>query len=153
MRLWTLHPEYLDRRGLVALWREGLLAQAVLLGLTKGYTRHPQLARFRAAPSPEAAIAAYLRAVQQEATRRGYAFDARRIVREEDVEPLPVPEGQLDYEWAHLARKLQDRDPAWLEGLRRPPPLRPHPLFRVVPGGIAEWEVVHPPAARRQDIP
>ena len=27
MRLWTLHPKYLDAAGLVALWREALLAQ------------------------------------------------------------------------------------------------------------------------------
>jgi hypothetical protein len=32
MRLWTLHPQYLDPRGLVALWRVALLAQQVLLG-------------------------------------------------------------------------------------------------------------------------
>ncbi|HEU5178767.1 MAG TPA: pyrimidine dimer DNA glycosylase/endonuclease V, partial [Burkholderiales bacterium] len=32
MRLWSLHPKYLDARGLVALWREALLAQAVLRG-------------------------------------------------------------------------------------------------------------------------
>jgi len=30
MRLWSLHPRYLDAKGLVALWREGLLAQKVL---------------------------------------------------------------------------------------------------------------------------
>lgn len=44
MRLWSLHPQYLDAKGLVALWREGLLAQAVLAGQTRGYKRHPQLA-------------------------------------------------------------------------------------------------------------
>jgi hypothetical protein len=32
-RIWSLHPKYLDARGLVALWREGLLAQAVLTKL------------------------------------------------------------------------------------------------------------------------
>jgi hypothetical protein len=32
MRLWSLHPEYLDANGLVALWREALLAQAFLQG-------------------------------------------------------------------------------------------------------------------------
>ena len=41
MRLWTLHPQYLDPRGLVALWREALLAQKVLLGRTRGYRAHP----------------------------------------------------------------------------------------------------------------
>ncbi|MGP1680491.1 MAG: pyrimidine dimer DNA glycosylase/endonuclease V [Giesbergeria sp.] len=36
MRLWSLHPQYLDSKALVALRREGLLAQAVLAGLTRG---------------------------------------------------------------------------------------------------------------------
>lgn len=37
MRLWSIHPRYLDTKGLVALWRETLLlAQAVLFGNTKG---------------------------------------------------------------------------------------------------------------------
>ena len=80
MRLWTLHPRHLDAAGLVALWREALLAQAVLLGRTRGYTRHPQLQRFRAAADPVASIGAYLRVVADEATSRGYAFDATRIV-------------------------------------------------------------------------
>jgi len=48
MRLWSLHPAYLDARGLGALWREGLLAQAVLRGKTRGYRSHPQLERWRA---------------------------------------------------------------------------------------------------------
>ena len=43
MRLWSIHPRYLDSMGLVALWREALLAQAVLRGETKGYKFHPQL--------------------------------------------------------------------------------------------------------------
>ena len=58
MRLWSLHPALLDRAGIVACWRESLLAQAVLAGRTRGYTRHPQLARFRAHPEPTVAIAA-----------------------------------------------------------------------------------------------
>ncbi len=47
MRLWSLHPKYLDRQGLLAVWREGLLAQKVLQGKTKGYKNHPQLKRFQ----------------------------------------------------------------------------------------------------------
>ncbi|WP_368086417.1 pyrimidine dimer DNA glycosylase/endonuclease V [Nitrosomonas sp. Nm34] len=26
MRLWSIHPKYLDAKGLLALWREGLQA-------------------------------------------------------------------------------------------------------------------------------
>jgi hypothetical protein len=44
MRLWSLHPQYLDPAGLVAVWREGLLARAVFAGQTTGYKHHPQLA-------------------------------------------------------------------------------------------------------------
>jgi hypothetical protein len=141
MRLWSLHPRYLDPRGLVALWREGLLAQAVLSGRTRGYRHHPQLARFLASPSPRRHIAAYLRQVHAEASRRGYRFDAAKIGRGGPVAPLPVTRGQLDYEWGHLARKLRARAPALrgrLAAVKRP---RAHPLFRVVAGGIADWEV------------
>ena len=141
MRLWSLHPRYLDPKGLVALWREGLLAQAVLRGETRGYRNHPQLDRFRAAPRPAAAMAAYLQAVQAEAARRGYRFDPARV-GEPDAGPLTVTRGQLAYERGHLAAKLRLRAPAWLEALERDPEPEPHPLFRVVPGGIAPWEVV-----------
>ena len=66
MRLWTLHPKYLDAKGLVALWREALLAQKVLRGATKGYRHHPQLLRFSNSKNPPAALAAYLKAVHEE---------------------------------------------------------------------------------------
>ena len=52
MRLWSLDPAHLDRQGLVACWREALLAQAVLAGRTRGYRHHPQLERFRVVPGP-----------------------------------------------------------------------------------------------------
>ena len=60
MRLWSIHPKYLDRQGLIALWREALLAQAVLSGKTRGYRNHPQLERFRNHPAPLSAISLYL---------------------------------------------------------------------------------------------
>ena len=149
MRLWSLHPRYLDAKGLVALWREGLLAQAVLLGRTRGYAHHPQLARFRESPSPGAQVAAYLREVHAESVRRGYGFDAGRIAPGGAVRPLSVTDGQLAYEWAHLLAKLRVRAPDWLQQLadvRRPDP---HPSFRVIPGGVADWEVVPAGRARR----
>lgn len=140
MRLWSLHPRLLDARGLVALWREALLAQAVLTGQTRGYTRHPQLNRFRSTPRPEESIAAYLGAVQAEATRRGYRFDASKVGVHGEVEVIAVSQGQMAYEWQHLQAKLQLRDPAWLAGLGVEP--EPHPLFRLVPGPLADWEIV-----------
>ena len=144
MRLWSLHPSYLDARGLTALWREALLAQAVLRGRTRGYRNHPQLQRFVAASAPCAAIARYLRAVQAEALRRGYRFDASKIGRDRPIEPLPVTRGQLHYELQHLTRKLKVRAPGRLADLPADDLPRPHPLFRVVRGGIAAWEIVAP---------
>lgn len=142
MRLWSLHPQYLDTRGLTALWREGLLAQAVLTGRTRGYTHHPQLNRFRKFASPQDLVAAYLRIVHDEATKRGYIFDRSKLPEAKEVENITVTEGQLDYEWAHLRNKLQVRAPdllARLESVARP---EPHPLFYVIPGPVADWEIV-----------
>lgn len=175
MRLWSLHPGYLDAKGLVACWREALLAQAVLAGRTKGYTRHPQLERFRDTPEPLAAIGAYLAAIAEEATRRGYHFDATRIleppataadppehlpfphgaVPSAPPSPTPVPTpasgghacldvttGQLALERRHLLAKLRRRSPSDVARLERVEADRvdPHPMFRVVEGGVAAWE-------------
>ena len=140
MRLWSLHPKYLDQKGLVALWREGLLAQAVLKGKTTGYRNHPQLQRFSAQPSPVCAIAAYLRAVHEAAAHRGYRFDADRTVGGGTAPLIEVQQGQLDFEWRHLIAKLEARAPAWRKALGTPHPPAPHSLFRTIPGGIAEWE-------------
>ncbi len=185
MRIWSLHPQYLDRQGLTAAWREGLLAQKVLTGTTKGYRNHPQLRRFRAAgdgaamdvvaeegsgsgahvaPAPGltparheagttievvpdagagAAISTYLHALVDEASRRGYRFD-RALVLGASVPDLrlEVTDQQVAYEWEHLRAKLEVRSPdvhrLWVD-LVVP---EPHPLFRVVPGPVAEWEIV-----------
>ena len=133
---------YLDPQGLAALWREGLLAQKVLAGATRGYRSHPQLIRFREHPQPAQSIAAYLRCVQEEATRRGYRFDASRIGPASDPIALEVGSGQLRFEWEHLIGKLRRRSPAWaLEHDSVEMPL-PHPMFTVVEGPVAEWERV-----------
>lgn len=142
MRLWSLHPMYLDAKGLVALWREGLLAQAVLQGKTKGYKHHPQLLRFKQCRNPKAAIASYLREVHAEALRRGYSFDARKIGRGKvRAKFLKVTRGQLEYEWQHLRRKLKTRDPKRRReqtGIKIP---KPHTLFNAIKGSVADWEV------------
>ena len=140
MRLWTLHPRYLDARGLTAVWREALLAQRVLRGLTRGYRSHPQLERFRAQPDPVAAIAAYLAGVLEEATARGYRFDAARIVAPPSRRRIDETEGQLRLEWRHLLAKLAARAPERADRFRRVDLPEAHPLFRVVPGARREWE-------------
>ena len=127
--------------GLVALWREGLLAQKVLLGETQGYRFHPQLNRFQRSKNPVVTIGAYLWAVWDEADARGYHFDASKIAAARRPVSLTVTRGQLEFERHHLSRKLRVRDPERLRQLRTAK-LKPHPLLRVVPGGIEEWEVV-----------
>ncbi len=141
MRIWSLHPKYLDTKGLVALWRETLLAKHVLEGLTKGYKNHPQLNRFKACPQPADAIHHYLSFVFDEATARGYNFSADKFDRKRKTGKLRVTEGQLDYETAHLLRKLKTRDPALFRKLKAAGRLEPHPLFRVVKGDVEDWEV------------
>lgn len=135
-----MHPRQLDRQALVACWRETLLAQAVLAGRTAGYTRHPQLERFRSEPDGQALVGAYLTGLADEADRRGYRFDRSRVLSPSAPEPrLTVAEGQLAYEWGHLLAKLERRSPDEWRRLRDAAP-EPHPLFEVVPGPVAEWE-------------
>jgi hypothetical protein len=140
MRLWSLHPKYLDAKGLVALWREALLAKAVLRGETRGYTHHPQLERFREHPHPLLAINAYLTAVQAEATSRGYAFNRAKVGPVRTVQPIRVGSGQLAHEWRHLQNKLLVRDSAvharWSDVVTP----ACHPLFRSRRGPVASWE-------------
>lgn len=142
MRLWSIHPACLDSKGLVAVWREGLLALAVLSGATRGYVRHPQLTRFRNHPDPVAAITGYLATVADEAGRRGFRFDRSKLIMLVETVPIPVTAGQLDFEFDHLKRKLAKRHPAWRQQFEtvEVPPV--HPSFVVVEGGIEPWEKV-----------
>jgi hypothetical protein len=140
MRLWTIHPRYLDGPGLVALWREALLAQQVLRGRTRGYRHHPQLLRFRSHTHPLGCIARYLSAVHEESLVREYRFEARKIGRSRAAVGLAETEGQLLYEWSHLMRKLRKRAPRLYRELHKVGVPEPHPLFRIVPGGVRSWE-------------
>lgn len=140
MRLWTLHPRYLDAQGLVAAWREALLAQKVLQGRTRGYRHHPQLARFGAERRPVAAIATFLAGLAAEARRRGYRFNAAKIARGRLRRRIKETRGQLLYEWRHLRAKLRGRSPEVYRRLRSVTRPAAHPLFRIVPGGVREWE-------------
>lgn len=124
------------------MWRESLLAKAVLRGETRGYTRHPQLDRFRSHPHPRLAINTYLAAIEAEAARRGYGFDRSKIGPVRAVQCIPVSTGQLDYEWVHLRNKLALRNPVYLAGLGDVVGLSCHPLFQCEPGDVAVWERV-----------
>lgn len=139
MRLWSLHPELLDRVALVAGWRETLLAQKVLAGQTRGYTRHPQLERFRECDEPLAAIGHYLVQLHDGATARGYNFNRGLILIPDAANPaISITDGQLRFELAHLRAKVRQRDPQWEPQLDLP--LRPAASFALTSGPIASWE-------------
>ena len=142
MRIWSVHPKYLDTKGLVALWRETLLARHVFEGKTKGYRNHPQLDRFKQMDKSEDAINQYLATVFEESARRGYNFDRNKINWNFSPVTMQVTTGQIKYETTHLLNKLKIRDaPQFLEvnGKKR---LIPHPMFNVVKGKIEKWEII-----------
>lgn len=141
MRLWSLHPKHLDTKGLVALWREALLAKHVLEGKTKGYTNHPQLTRFRKLANPLYAINEYLSVVCTEAERRGYCFDQSKFDGNLKSEKIPVTKGQVQYEIKHLEVKLIQRDPKKLEENKGLGKYDVHPLFEMVEGDVESWEI------------
>ncbi len=146
MRLWTLHPVYLDTKGLIALWREGLLAQKVLLGKTRGYQNHPQLIRFKKTKDPIGMLGFYLLEVAREAKKRGYNFDIKKILRPDSKikEKIPVTKGQIEYELKLLICKLQKRDRKRCHELNNHFRIRTNKIFRKIPGGIETWEKVRP---------
>ncbi len=147
MRLWTIHPKYLDRMGLLAVWREGLLAQKVLKGETKGYRAHPQLQRFQAHREPIQAIGSYLIAIFDESTARGYNFDGLKIQSSDPGGSVDCTSGQLRYEWEHLKSKLKARDPARYKRALAVECPEPHPLFSIIEGAVESWEIVKKRAA------
>lgn len=142
MRIWSLHPSYLDSIGLVALWREGLLARKVLSGQTKGYVHHPQLLRFQETRDPVQTMDFYLKAVHDESIRRGYKFDPGKIspVQSRPFPCILLPDKQLEYEFSHLLNKLRRRSPRQYSLLHQTGPILPHPLFQIIPGDICSWE-------------
>lgn len=142
MRLWSIHPKYLDSKGIVALWREALLAKAVIEEKTKGYKNHPQLRRFRESVNPVACINQYLAHVYDESLRRNYHFNRNKIDSITYDQKLSVTNEQMKYEYRHLMKKLKSRDnPAYIS-LSSQKGVIPHPLFRVVLGDIEQWEII-----------
>ncbi|GAA1495081.1 pyrimidine dimer DNA glycosylase/endonuclease V [Paeniglutamicibacter kerguelensis] len=143
MRLWSLHPRYLDTKGLLACWRETLLAQKVLDGGTTGYRNHPQLERFRATADPLATIGLYLGKLAVESDARGYNFNRGLILRPPiggEGPRIAVTSGQVAYEREHLLAKLAVRDSHREAVLAAEDPPALHPLFEAVPGDIEPWE-------------
>ena len=141
MRLWSIHPKYLDAKGLVALWREGLLAQKVLKGQTRGYINHPQLDRFKSKRDPIAAIGRYLFYIHKESMLRGYSFNLEKINNIKSRIKMNVNSGQVDYERRHLLAKLKSRDRSLYSKVRIIKELDVHPIFRIINGKVEKWEV------------
>ena len=142
MRIWSIHPKYLDSKGLIALWREALLAKTVLNGATIGYRNHSQLSRFKASENPLNAINAYLADVWHESQARGYHFDKTKIDWNFITVLIPVNEGQIKYEFQHLLNKLKLRDQQKYEQLKNMQQIESHPLFVIVTGEIETWEKI-----------
>lgn len=142
MRMWSLHPNLLDRSRLLGAWREGLLALHVLDGRTKGYRHHPQLQRWQSTPDPLRYLGWYMLQLQQEAAKRGYNFDLDRVFRiipensiylEDLTRAVRVSRGQLRYESRHLSKKTGVEVKKY----------KAHPIFRPVPIQKPEpWEVL-----------
>ncbi len=140
MRIWSLHPKHLDTKGLVALWRETLLAKHVLEGKTKGYKNHPQLNRFKEIGLD--AINQYLSIVYLDSVSREYKFDKNKINWNFEPKKITVTNGQIDYEVKHLLSKLSVRDITKYNELKSNTDFEIHPIFEVVDGGIEDWEIL-----------
>ncbi|MCM8792162.1 MAG: pyrimidine dimer DNA glycosylase/endonuclease V [Candidatus Omnitrophica bacterium] len=140
MRLWSIHPQYLDKKGLLAVWREGLLAKRVLEGKTKGYRSHPQLVRFKNYKNSIVAIDAYLFEIYKEAKKRRYNFDRRKIKTVRLKDRIPVTSGQIEFEFRHLIEKLKSRDKEKYKQIKLAKKIKIHPIFLRVPGEKEVWE-------------
>lgn len=141
MRIWSISPKYLDPKGLVALWRETLLAKHVLMGNTVGYRNHPQLIRFKQQSDPVATIDAYLAHIYNEALLRNYKFDKSKFAEVTDQALIPVTTGQLAYELAHLKKKLEVRAPELIPSLPSSAIITHVPIFTEVLGEVEAWEI------------
>lgn len=149
MRIWSIHPSYLDTKGLVACWRESLLAQEVLKGNTKGYKNHPQLQRFKESDNPIGFIGAYLVTIAQEGFKIGYHFKEEKIFRPLIGKQLEVTKGQLQFEFEHLYKKLIERKSGKAMDVRRilfqdcvMKSEYANPIFKVIDGQVESWEKI-----------
>jgi hypothetical protein len=142
MRLWSIHPKYLDSRGLVALWRESLLAKSVLEGKTSGYTNHPQLERFKKLKEPLVGINIYLETVFNEAKSRGYNFDKSKFKKYQTEIKIEVSDKQIQYEFEHLKKKLEIRDMEKYTEIVNIEDIEVNPIFKKYKGEIERWEKI-----------
>lgn len=143
MRLWSIHPQYLDSKGLVACWREGLLARKVLKGKTKGYRKHPQLDRFKSSFNSIRTLDSYLFEIFKEAEKRGFNFKRKKIGNRLWKTKIPITSGQIQYEFKHLLAKIKKRDYKHYKKIKKVKLPKPNPVFFIVKGKIETWERTH----------
>lgn len=141
MRIWSIHPKYLYTKGLVALWRETLLAKHVLEGRTNGYRNHPQLHRFKQRDNPTDRVNQYLVTVYYEALKRNYNFNKEKIDWNFKPSISNVTNGQIEYETQHLLNKLRTRDKEKYDQLISIKKIDQHPMFKIIKGDIEAWEI------------
>ena len=142
MRLWSIHPKYLDKIGLVALWRESLLAKKVLEGKTRGYKNHPQLERFKNSKNSLELINKYLETIYKESISRGYKFDSKKFNKTKISRKIKITSGQIEYEISHLLKKMEKRAPKELKKMEKK--IKANPVFKTINGTIEKWEkIIH----------
>jgi len=142
MRLWSIHPKYLDTKGLSGLWREALLAKKVLQGATKGYKNHPQLERFKKQDKPMKFINTFIYFIYKESCARGYCFDKRNVVKSFTKKKIKVTNKQIDFEFNHLKKKLKQRNNKKYKELIKIKKIESNPLFKIIKGPIKKWEKI-----------
>ena len=150
MRIWSIHPKYLDGKRLVAQWREALLCRAVLEGQTKGYVNHPQFLRIKKHSQPHYLINVFLYEIWKEGKRRGYDFDKSKLMENligkygGPLELMDVNDGQLEYEFKHLQNKLVEFHEKYMENVQafNDEGISPNPCFSIVFGDVMEFEKV-----------
>ncbi len=143
MRIWSIHPKYLDCKGLVALWRESLLAKSVLSDFTKGYKNHPQLIRFKKTKNPLKSINIYIHHIYIESLKRNYSFDKTKFKLVDENIKIEVNNKQLEYEFKHLLKKLKERDYEMYKKLKKEENIKAHPMFVIKKGEIEDWEIIN----------
>lgn len=143
MRIWSLHPKYLDKKELIDSWNDGLRTIGILTRNHQGSIFRPELSRFRSQSEPIIAVEKYLLSIANEAKRRGYMVDIRKLPSIPVVvsHKIPVSSGQIEYEWRQLMHVLAGRSPGFLRRIEYSPSHDINPIFYKRPGhDIETWE-------------
>ncbi|MGV0439032.1 pyrimidine dimer DNA glycosylase/endonuclease V [Corynebacterium mastitidis] len=123
LRISSLHPNLVDSKSLVVYWREALLVQNVLRGLTRAYRNHPQLDGVRSYPDPVGAVCFHLHGLVDDTDQRGCRLNldlVRLTVNSPRDVRLSMRSGGVAYERDLLLDKVTRRDPrlaaSWSRG-------------------------------------